>query len=109
MLTADVDDAGLPPFVAVAALQEADILQAPHHGSALGSFGAALMSSVHPQLVVISCRPIGSWRSCPSVDLQRELDHLDIPFITTAAAGTITVESNGRTWAVMTEHGTGGP
>ena len=76
----------------------AAVMKAAHHGSRNG-MNAAWLEATKPALVVISCGK-GNKYGHPHKTTLRLLERLNVPVKRTDVDGTITIESDGKTWKV---------
>lgn len=79
------------------------VLKAGHHGSKTSS-SAAFLKAVHPEVALISCGEGNAYHHPhPSVRRSYEKHHID--FYRTDVNGTITIETDGKTYRVTPERG----
>ena len=88
----DLEKTGLRRLLKSAAPEaaEAEILVLPHHGAASGML-PAFYDAVQPELAIVSCGFRNAW-GFPSAAVRKALDARDVPLISTADCGQITVE-----------------
>jgi competence protein ComEC len=89
LIPGDIEMPGVKACLSKGSLLEADILVLPHHGSR-SSLSAALYRRVDPKIVLASCKFLNYFRF-PHKSVQNTLNELDIPLITTARHGLISV------------------
>lgn len=77
------------------------VLKAAHHGSRNGT-NAAWLELTKPELVVISCGKDNKYGH-PHEETLQLLKQLNVPFKRTDTDGTISVESDGRTWNIRVQ------
>jgi competence protein ComEC len=99
LLTADIEEAGIPVMLAQRPDWRVNLLKAPHHGSRLGQAGEQLFQRVRPDLALIS---VGKLHSLPAAQTLHALGRAAKSVKLTRDAGCIRVETNGRVMRVST-------
>lgn len=79
------------------------VLKAGHHGSKTSS-SAAFLKAVQPEVALISCG-VGNAYHHPHPSVRRSYEKQHIDFYRTDVNGTITVETDGKTYRVTPERG----
>jgi len=78
------------------------IMKAAHHGSRNGA-DEGWLKATRPKLVVVSCGEGNSYGH-PHINTLNLLQRLEVPVKRTDVDGTITIESDGKTWKVHVSH-----
>ncbi|CAK7028941.1 MAG: hypothetical protein DELT_02698 [Desulfovibrio sp.] len=89
LICGDIEKRGVRELLQTKAALDADVLIVPHHGSA-GSFSPPLYDAVKPKLAVASCGYANSWHF-PAENVREALRERNVPLLTTADHGQITV------------------
>jgi competence protein ComEC len=95
----DLEERGLPWLMRWGHTLAATVLKAPHHGSALGSWGRSFIERVHPAVAVIS---VGRRQGFPSDDVLRDLAAVGAQVMLTRRDGAITLRTDGTRLMVKT-------
>lgn len=103
LLTGDIEAESECEMVRLGLLSQVDVLKIAHHGSA-GSTTTAFLNIVNPGIAIISVGE-GNTYEHPSRETLARLSRFNIQVYRTDLDGTVTIETDGRTWEVEPEHG----
>jgi competence protein ComEC len=92
LLTADLEEAGIPIMLQQQAVGRASVLKVPHHGSRLGPAGAWLFEAVRPEISVIS---VGRLHHLPAQATVDSLARTGTTIYSTREAGAVSVRTDG--------------
>ena len=103
MLTGDAEKKEEKEILAGGSPVQSTILKSGHHGSKTSST-ADFLRAVRPEAALISCG-VNNDYGHPHKETMKKYHALDIPVYVTAANGTITVTSDGKTYDISVEKG----
>lgn len=103
MLTGDAEKKEEQEILAAGSSVQSTILKSGHHGSKTSS-SADFLRAVRPEAALISCGMNNDYGH-PHKETMKKYHALDIPVYVTAANGTITVTSDGKTYDISVEKG----
>ena len=103
MLTGDAEKKEEKEILAGGSPVQSTILKSGHHGSKTSST-ADFLRAVKPEAALISCG-VNNDYGHPHKETMKKYHALDIPVDVTAANGTITVTSDGKTYDISVEKG----
>ena len=103
MLTGDAEKKEEQAILASGSPVQSTILKSGHHGSKTSST-ADFLRAVRPEAALISCG-VNNDYGHPHKETMKKYHALDIPIYVTAANGTITVTSDGKTYDISVEKG----
>jgi len=93
LLTADLEEAGIPVMLEQRTTWRAQLLKVPHHGSRLGSAGQRLFDAVQPDLAIVS---VGRLHHLPASQTLEDLEAIGAQTLLTRDEGWIHVETDGK-------------
>ena len=103
MLTGDAEKKEEQAILSAGSSVQSTILKSGHHGSKTSS-SADFLRAVQPEAVFISCG-VNNDYGHPHKETMKKYHALNIPVYVTAANGTITVTSDGKTYNISVEQG----
>ncbi len=98
LLTGDIEAIAERELAASGVDLRADVLKVAHHGSRTSST-SELLDAVRPKLAVASCGAHNQF-GFPHPEVVQRLAERNVPFLTTAERGAITLRTDGVTWRV---------
>ncbi|MBI4341450.1 MAG: DNA internalization-related competence protein ComEC/Rec2 [Candidatus Omnitrophica bacterium] len=93
LLTADIEEAGLPWLLETGAVHDVTVLKVPHHGSRLGRAGEAFFRRARPRVAIIS---VGRLHRLPSAETLTALRESGAAVYTTRDEGRVALRTDGR-------------
>lgn len=99
LLCGDLETRGVPWLMRWRDRLRSAALKVPHHGSALGEEGRALLAEVRPRLAVIS---VGRLHQLPSAATLEQLRDAGASTVLTRDAGAVTLRTDGERMRVTT-------
>jgi len=99
LLCGDLEERGVPWLLRWDQRLRSTVLKVPHHGSALGPWGRALVEQVRPSTAVIS---VGRLHRLPAAAVLHDLEAVGAKTLLTRHAGAITIRTDGTRLLVDT-------
>jgi len=99
LLTADIEEAGIPILLAGGSDVAADVMTAPHHGSRLGEAGERLFDAARPAVAVVS---VGRAHRLPAPGTIDALRRRGAQVLLTRDAGAVRIMTDGESIVIRT-------
>jgi competence protein ComEC len=99
LLTADIEEAGLPWLMREGKALQSTVMKVPHHGSRLGQAGEQLVDAVRPQIAILS---VGRLHHLPSAETLEALRRTGARILSTRDDGAIHLRTDGERLEVRT-------
>lgn len=99
LLTADIEEAGLPWLMREGEALPSTVMKVPHHGSRLGQAGEQFFDAVRPRIAILS---VGRLHHLPSAETLEALRRTGARILSTRDDGAIHLRTDGRQLEIRT-------